>query len=104
MDDRAFAYLSETPVGALMEIFETFRPKRLDDTDYSAPVITYAKKCRERMGVQGQFGHVGFANGCGGYGLPSHGYGAGHGASIPRSGGRHAGRAQLDAFCRRYPV
>merc|ERR1711920_926179 len=62
MDDRAFSYLCDTPPEALMQMLESFVPPRLDDTDYSAPVIAFAKKCRAGGGSHAP---VAFASGYG---------------------------------------
>lgn len=50
MDDRAFAYLLESPPQVRQQVMETFSPPRADDTDFSAPVVAYSKRCRARFG------------------------------------------------------
>lgn len=48
MDERAFGYLAESSPAVQRQVFDTFAPKRLDDVDFSAPVVAYAKLCRAR--------------------------------------------------------
>lgn len=99
MDDRAFTYLCETPPDALMQMLESFVPPRHDDTDYSAPVIAFAKKCRARGGSQES---VVFAKGYGHSAMGGQPFGGGQ----VQSRGRHRDSIEdrLDAFTRRYPV
>lgn len=47
MDDRAFAYLQESSAAVQREVLETFAPQR-EDSDYSALVIGFTKRCRTR--------------------------------------------------------
>ena len=46
MDDRAFDFLKNAPPSIQSEILERFAPQR-EDTDFSALIIGFAKKCRE---------------------------------------------------------
>lgn len=46
MDDRAFDFLKNAPPNVQAEVLERFSPQR-QDTDYSALIISFAKKCRE---------------------------------------------------------
>lgn len=108
MDDRAFAYLAESPLPAQREVLDTFRPPR-EDTDYSALIINLAKKCRARAPPDRGHGNMAASNG---YGPPVHyaqpsygggysgGYGGGYGAPPPRA----PPRGELDHFARRYPI
>jgi len=48
MDDRAFSSLQDLQPHARRQVLDTFVPKRMDDTDYSAPVMAYVKVCRAR--------------------------------------------------------
>ncbi|CAE7876187.1 ASPH [Symbiodinium necroappetens] len=47
MDDRAFDFLKSAQPWVQQEVLENFAPQRLD-SDYSALIIAFAKKCRER--------------------------------------------------------
>jgi len=47
MDDRAFDFLKCAPAFVQQEVLERFSPQR-EDSDYSALIISFAKKCRER--------------------------------------------------------
>lgn len=48
MDDRAFLYLQESSAAVQREVLATFAPPR-EDTDYSALVIGFSKRCRSRL-------------------------------------------------------
>eukprot|EP00930_Biecheleria_cincta_P086968 TRINITY_DN7622_c0_g1_i1.p1 TRINITY_DN7622_c0_g1~~TRINITY_DN7622_c0_g1_i1.p1 ORF type:complete len:395 (-),score=49.25 TRINITY_DN7622_c0_g1_i1:80-1264(-) len=48
MDDRAFAYLQESSGAVQREVLDTFAPPR-EDSDYSALVIGFTKRCRARL-------------------------------------------------------
>lgn len=129
MDDRAFAYLSESPPSARRRVIEAFHPK-FQDTDYSAPVIAFAKKCRGNgpgaMANQGASWHD---DGPTAHGYGSHDPPAGYRAPLVQSTGhesfmtnlghraprfpsagyaaaQHTGPDQyeLDAFVQKYPV
>jgi len=50
MDERAFAYLSESSVEVQERVFVSFVPPREDDTDFSAPVTAYTKQLRKHLG------------------------------------------------------
>lgn len=92
MDDRAFNYLLDSPPEVRQQVLETFRPPR-HDTDYSAPVVGYAKTCRQNFeasfhgGGGGGQGHGGYGGGYGSgggggggvYGYGGGGYGGGQG-------------------------
>lgn len=77
MDDRAFLYLSESPPEARRRVLETFIPPRINDTDYSAPVIAYAKACRNFVA-------------CGG--------------GLNGTSANMVAPPELDVFCTRYPM
>ena len=47
MDERAFEFLKNAQPWVRQEVLEKFAPQR-QDSDYSALVISFAKKCRER--------------------------------------------------------
>ncbi|CAJ1341999.1 unnamed protein product [Effrenium voratum] len=47
MDERAFDFLRAAQPWVRQEVLEKFSPQR-QDTDYSALIISFAKKCRER--------------------------------------------------------
>jgi len=47
MDDRAFDFLVSAQPWVRQEVLEKFAPQR-QDSDYSALIISFAKKCRER--------------------------------------------------------
>jgi len=47
MDDRAFLYLQDSSAPVQREVLETFAPQR-EDSDYSALVIGFTKRCRGR--------------------------------------------------------
>lgn len=48
MDDRAFDFLKCAPAFVQQQVLEHFNPQRKDEADYSALIISFAKKCRER--------------------------------------------------------
>mmetsp|Transcript_75906 Transcript_75906/g.235011 ORF Transcript_75906/g.235011 Transcript_75906/m.235011 type:complete len:526 (-) Transcript_75906:53-1630(-) len=56
MDDRAFGYVLESSPEVQRQVVETFVPKRADDTDFSAPIVAYAKLCRARCTEAASFG------------------------------------------------
>lgn len=47
MDDRAFDFLKCASAFVQQEVLERFSPQK-QDSDYSALIISFAKKCRER--------------------------------------------------------
>eukprot|EP00933_Yihiella_yeosuensis_P022425 TRINITY_DN17661_c0_g1_i1.p1 TRINITY_DN17661_c0_g1~~TRINITY_DN17661_c0_g1_i1.p1 ORF type:complete len:386 (+),score=67.95 TRINITY_DN17661_c0_g1_i1:151-1308(+) len=55
MDDRAYEYLLDSSPEVRKEVIETFSPPR-QDTDYSAPVVGYAKRVRARYAQGGKGG------------------------------------------------
>jgi len=54
MDDRAFDFLKCASASTQQEVLERFAPQR-QDSDYSALIISFAKKCREREQAQPSF-------------------------------------------------
>ncbi|CAE8609801.1 unnamed protein product [Polarella glacialis] len=58
MDERAFNYLADCPPEVQREMLDTFAPPR-EDSDYSALVISLAKKCRARAADRGAGGDWG---------------------------------------------
>jgi len=83
MDDRAFVYLQESLPEVQMQVVETFVPKRVDDTDFSAPVVAYAKLCRARFTEAASFGLNPIAAG---------------------PGNDYALASEMSAFCQRFPM
>uniref|UniRef100_A0A7S4REX8 Uncharacterized protein n=1 Tax=Alexandrium monilatum TaxID=311494 RepID=A0A7S4REX8_9DINO len=53
MDERAFEYLTTSSAEVRSHILSTFRPRRQNDSDYSAPVTAYVRECRKQFGVSG---------------------------------------------------
>ena len=47
MDERAFDFLRSSQPWVQQAVLERFSPQR-QDSDYSALIISFAKKCRER--------------------------------------------------------
>lgn len=54
MDDRAFDFLKCASASTQQEVLERFAPQR-QDSDYSALIISFAKRCREREQTQPSF-------------------------------------------------
>ena len=54
MDDRAFDFLKCASASTQQEVLERFAPQR-QDSDYSALIISFAKRCREREQPQPSF-------------------------------------------------
>mmetsp|Transcript_7363 Transcript_7363/g.23068 ORF Transcript_7363/g.23068 Transcript_7363/m.23068 type:complete len:608 (-) Transcript_7363:66-1889(-) len=101
MDDRAYVYLQESPPEVARQVVETFVPKRLDDTDFSAPIVAYAKLCRARFAEAASFGMSAVAGG-------THPAGGGvhfNAASYTGpEGGDYAMASEISAFCQRFPM
>lgn len=53
MDDRAFQYLLDSPPEVCAEVLEKFAPKQeRGDSDFSAPIISFTKRCRQGGSAQ----------------------------------------------------
>lgn len=130
MDDRAFKYILESPPEVRRHVLDSFTPPRIDDADFSAPIVGYAKMLRSRFAGGGApspgpcHGGGGYGPGFGGGrgpvgpghgGLGGHGY-MNHGGGGPGMGGYHGshmgsggrggmtGLQDLRNFCARYPM
>jgi len=90
MDDRAFTALQELTPEVRRQVIETFVPKRADDTDFSAPVMAYARVCRARAAEAAQMGMLAGAT----HQVPG----------APLGQGMMVSEAAVGEFCRRYPV
>jgi hypothetical protein len=51
IDDGAFGYLTSSPPEVIVRVIEEFRPKAEGESDYSALLMTFAKRCRNKLGV-----------------------------------------------------
>lgn len=48
MDDRAFEFLESSGSFVVQDVLMNFSPRNMQDTDYSRPITSYVKQCRER--------------------------------------------------------
>jgi len=90
MDDRAYTALQELTPEVRRQVIETFMPKRADDTDFSAPVMAYARVCRARAAEAAQMNMLAG-------GMPQM-------PGAPHGQGLMVDQAAVGEFCRRYPV
>lgn len=99
MDERAYGYLAESSPAVRRQVFDTFAPKRLDDTDFSAPVVAYAKLCRARVFESAAHGSHFMAVAPPRFPAPMQ-------ARMPvfRPAVQPVTDAQIGEFCRRYPM
>lgn len=71
MDERAWSYLTSSSPEVMDKVMYDFAPKRLDDTDYSAPITAYVKVTRRGLGDAPGFASNAMQH------VPNGGYGAG---------------------------
>merc|ERR1719265_55886 len=48
VDERAADFLSQSPSSVVDRVMATFQPKREGESDYSAIVMSFTKRCREQ--------------------------------------------------------
>jgi len=99
IDDRAYRFLMECRAEVLRTVIESFVPPRLDDANYSAAVVAWAKVIRHRFGdaVTGP-AHQGAATL-----VPAPWGGCGGGLGTGCDGGSVSPGPFIAAFFQRYP-
>lgn len=112
MDERAWEYLCALPVSGQATVINDFRPRRDDDTDYSAAVTAFVRSIGARHGLGGGKGagnNMAFAanmNPGMGKGMGGAFGGVAAPAQQPQPQQQHqpASAAQLEAFRARFPM